>query len=342
MLPIRPGGQSPSSRRKIPYTVSALAGLAALAFLVSIGLGSQHTALPDVVRTLLGYGTPEQALVLHTLRLPRALVAVLAGAALSVAGAVLQGIIRNPMASPDIIGITGGATFAAVAFITYLGGAVSIKWLPAAAFAGAALISIVIYLLAWNRGVSPIRLVLIGVGISAVMGSLTMLMIVLSPVHAAGQAYVWMTGSVYGSSWGDVYSVLPWVLVLIPLALYQYRHLNVQVLGDEMATGLGSRVQVHRFLLLMISVGLAGAAVAVAGAVGFVGLIAPHIARKLVGPSFEGLIPAAALVGGLTVLLADTIGRTVFLPLDVPAGVFTAAVGAPYFIYLLYRSRHSA
>ncbi len=341
IVPLRSDGQTPSSRRRIPYILLGLAGIAIVAFFVSIGLGSRNTALPDVVRTLFGYGTAEQSLIVHTLRLPRALVAVLAGAALSVAGAILQGIIRNPMASPDIIGITGGATFAAVAFITYLGGAVSIKWLPAAAFAGAALISIVIYLLAWNRGVSPIRLVLIGVGISAVTGSLTMLMIVLSPVNAAGQAYVWMTGSVYGSSWGDVYSVLPWVLVLIPLALYLHRHLNVQELGDEVATGLGSPVQVHRFLLLTVSVALAGAAVAVAGAVGFVGLIAPHIARKLVGPSFDGLVPAAAMVGGLMVLLADTIGRTVFLPLDVPAGVFTAAVGAPYFIYLLYRSRHS-
>ncbi|MFB9279343.1 FecCD family ABC transporter permease [Cohnella cellulosilytica] len=339
---VMPDGQPPrSSRRKIPYIILALTGLAVLVFFVGIGLGSQTTSLPDVVRTLLGYGTAEHSLILHTLRLPRALVAVLAGAALSVAGAILQGIIRNPMASPDIIGITGGASFAAVAFITYLGGSVSIKWLPAAAFAGAALISIVIYVLAWSRGVSPTRLVLIGVGISAITSSLTMLMIVISPVNTAGQAYVWMTGSVYGSSWGDVYSVLPWVLVLIPLAFYLYRHLNIQELGDELATGLGSPVQLYRFMLLMISVALAGAAVAVAGAVGFVGLIAPHIARKLVGPSFNGLVPASALIGSLMVLLADTIGRTVFLPLDVPAGVFTAAVGAPYFIYLLYRSRHS-
>ncbi|MFC4601385.1 FecCD family ABC transporter permease [Cohnella hongkongensis] len=337
-----PDGQARSPRAMTLSRLLALAVAAVLVFFIGIGLGNQNTGFPEVVRTMFGYGMPEQALVLNTLRLPRALVAVLAGAALSVAGAILQGIIRNPMASPDIIGITGGASFAAVAFITYLGGTVSIKWLPAAAFLGAAAISIVIYALAWSRGVSPTRLVLIGVGISAITGSLTMLMIVLSPVKAAGQAYVWMTGSVYGSSWGDVYSVLPWVLVLIPLAFYLYRHLNVQELGDEVATGLGSPVQAHRFMLLMISVALAGAAVAVAGAVGFVGLIAPHIARKLVGPSFGGLVPAAALIGSLMVLVADTIGRTAFLPLDIPVGVFTAAVGAPYFIYLLYRSRHSS
>ncbi|XID91644.1 FecCD family ABC transporter permease [Paenibacillaceae bacterium WGS1546] len=335
-----PNGQLPSSRRRTARTILGIAALTFAVFVLSIGLGNKDTTLTDVFRTMFGHGTDEQALVLRSLRLPRALVALLVGAALSVAGAILQGIIRNPMASPDVIGITGGAAIAAVAFIAYLAGSVSVKWLPAAAFLGAAVVSIAIYALAWHKGVSPTRLVLIGVGISAVTSSLTMLMIVLSPVNSASRAYVWLTGSVYGASWSDVYTLLPWVFVLIPLSLFHFRNLNVQGLGDELATGLGAPVQVHRFMLMMISVALAGSAVAVAGAVGFVGLIAPHMARKLVGPSFGALIPAAALLGSLMLLAADTIGRTAFLPLDIPAGVFTAAVGAPFFIYLLYRSRH--
>jgi iron complex transport system permease protein len=338
--------RSRSERISFQVKIKTLAVLAMLVMLLfvcmvfSMLLGSSMTQLSELIRTVIGHGTAENNLIIGILRMPRILVAVLAGAALGVSGAILQGIIRNPLASPDILGITGGASFAAVAFITYLLGDVSIKWLPMAAFAGAAVVALVIYMLAWNKGVTPISLVLIGIGISAVTGALTMLMITLSPITSAGQAYIWLTGSVYGANWENVYTLLPWVAIFIPLAFIFARDVTVQELGDDVAKGLGSPVQLHRWLLLMISVALAGAAVAVVGAIGFVGLIAPHIARKLVGPSFGSLIPAAAVVGSLMVLLADTVGRTAFLPLDVPAGVFTAAVGAPFFIFLLFRNRN--
>lgn len=324
-------------------TVTVFAALALLTFAVivtSIGLGNTSISPVDVFRTMMGQGTAEQEMVIGTLRLPRIIAAVLVGAALSVSGSILQGIVRNPLASPEIVGITGGASFAAVAFITYLAGTVSIKWLPVAAFMGAGLVSVAVYLLAWSKGVTPIRLVLIGIGISAATGSLTMLMITLSPITAASRAYIWLTGSIYGASWEQVYMLLPWVAVLIPLALLYSRNVNVQELGDDVAKGLGAPVQLHRFILLFISVALAGSAVAVAGAIGFIGLIAPHIARSLVGPTFGGLIPVAALIGSLMLVIADTVARTVFLPLDIPAGVLTAGVGAPFFIYLLYRNRH--
>ncbi|WP_400163110.1 FecCD family ABC transporter permease [Brevibacillus sp. TJ4] len=327
--------------QKTIVIVSLLLVILIAVFVLSVILGSKLISPIEVFRTVMGWGTAENALVLGTLRLPRAVLAVLAGAALSVSGALLQGIVRNPLASPDIIGITGGAACAAVAFITYLGGAVSIKLLPAAAFTGAALVSLVIYVLAWKRGVTSTRLVLIGIGVAAATSALTMLMIVLSPITAASKAYIWMTGSIYGASWVQVYTLLPWVLLLLPVAMLYARNLNIQELGDDVAKGLGSPVQRHRFVLLFISVALAGSAVAVVGAIGFVGLIAPHIARKLVGPSYGGLLPVAALIGSLVLLTADTIARTAFLPLDIPAGVFTASVGAPFFIYLLYRSRHA-
>ncbi|HZG14848.1 MAG TPA: iron ABC transporter permease [Candidatus Bathyarchaeia archaeon] len=309
-------------------------------FLFSMALGNNGLSFADVWITLIGQGTEANALVIGTLRLPRVIVAVLVGSALSVSGAILQGLIRNPLASPDMIGITGGAALAAVTFITYFAGNVSIQWLPAAAFVGAGLISIVIYLLAWSKGVTSTRLVLIGIGISATASSLTMLMIILSPMSSASQAFTWLTGSIYGASWENVYALLPWVIIFLPAALIYARNVNVQELGDEMAQGLGASVQLHRGLLLLICVALAGSAVAVAGAIGFIGLIAPHIARKLVGPSFDALLPVSALIGSLMLMGADMVARTAFQPMDIPAGVFTAGVGAPFFIYLLYRNRN--
>ncbi|HYG57257.1 MAG TPA: iron ABC transporter permease, partial [Symbiobacteriaceae bacterium] len=150
---------------------------------------------------------------------------------------------------------------------------------------------------------------------------------------------IWLTGSVYGRSWEQVRPVAAWLAVLIPAALAMTRHLDALALGDDVARGLGSRIEWHRGLLLLISVGLAGISVSAAGTVGFVGLMSPHIARQMVGPAHSGVIPAAGLVGGLLVVAADLIGRTLFAPTEIPCGVITAAIGAPYFIYLLYRNR---
>ncbi|RSL35034.1 iron ABC transporter permease [Salibacterium salarium] len=320
--------------------IAVLTVLTTILFILGIGVGSTVIHPVEVVRTLLGQGTEKNMLIIETLRLPRVIIALLVGAALGVSGAILQGIIRNPLASPDIIGITGGAALAAITFITYFSESLSIKWLPAAAFLGAFFIAIIVYILAWNKGVTPIKLVLIGIGISAVTSSLTTLMIVLSPNNEASQAYTWLTGSIYGASWENVYLLLPWVVVFIPLALICSRSVNIQGLGDDIAKSLGSRVQLYRIILVLISVALAGSAVAIGGAIGFIGLIAPHIARKLVGPSFGGVIPVSAIIGSLIVLSADTVARTAFLPLDIPAGVFTAGIGAPFFIYLLCRNRN--
>lgn len=268
------------------------------------------------------------------------LLSLLVGAALGMSGALLQGIIRNPLASPDVIGITGGAAVAAVGFVTLLGGAVSIKLLPLFAIVGALLTALIIYMLAWKKGVSPIRLVLIGIGVSAITGAGTTFMLILSPFYTAGQAYIWLTGSVYGASWTDVRTILPVIVIVVPLAIWFARSLNAQEFGDDLATGLGVTVQWHRSALLLCSVLLAGIAVAVAGTIGFVGLIAPHIARKLVGRMFGSMLIVSGLVGALLVFAADLIARTAFLPLDVPAGVFTAGVGAPFFLYLLFKNRN--
>ncbi|WP_339278619.1 iron ABC transporter permease [Paenibacillus sp. FSL W8-1187] len=327
-----------------PKALALTIGLAVAcvaAMLLSAGLGDMRLHPLEVIRALFGFGTEEHRLVVQELRLPRIAAAFLVGASLAVAGAILQGIIRNPLASPDIIGITSGATLAAVLFISVLSSTVSIVWLPLAAMLGAGCTSLLVYFLAWKQGVTPIRLVLVGIGINFLLGSTTKVILLKSPMYTSSQAFVWITGSVYGSDWGIVLLILPWAAAFIPLAFVYSRQVNILQLGDDMAAGAGSRVGRQRFLLLMLSVALAGAAVSVGGAISFIGLIAPHMARKLVGSSFGSMMPISALIGGLIVVASDTIARTLFLPYDIPVGVFTAGVGAPFFIYLLYRSRNA-
>jgi iron complex transport system permease protein len=330
-----------------------LLGVSLLLFIAGLSIGSTFISPLQVakqllstilaplqsVKQLLGLGDGEHQFVIETLRLPRMVLSLLVGIALGVSGLILQGIVRNPLASPDIIGITGGAAVAAVMYITYFS-ELSIRWIPLVAMIGAGVVSLLIYVLAWKKGITPIRLVLIGIGVQAALGGLVTMMIVLSPTYSTSEAYIWLTGSVYGAKWSQVQSMLPWVLVFVPLALVLSRKVNVQELGDDVALGLGAKVQWNRFILLCVSVALAGAAVAFAGGIGFVGLISPHIARKLVGRSFASLVPVSALIGGLIVVLADVVARTAFLPYDLPAGVFVSGIGAPFFIYLLYRNRH--
>jgi iron complex transport system permease protein len=336
----RRGALSILIHKKTIVVSLALALACLLISIVSLGLGEMRISPWNVIRSLVGAGADDYDMVIQKLRLPRIVAGLLVGASLASAGAIMQGIVRNPLASPDIMGVTGGASVAAVAFITYWSGSVTIRLLPVAAMSGAAVVATALYMLAWKRGVTPVRLILVGVGMSALMSAGTTMMIMFSPRNDAGQAYLWLTGSIYATSWENVLTVLPWTVALIPLGFLLARHVNIGQLGDDVATGAGSAVERNRLLLLLVSVGLAGAAVSVAGGIGFVGLLAPHMARKLVGSSFENALPVSALLGGAIVTLADMVGRTMFLPYDVPVGVFTSAIGAPFFIYLLYAKRN--
>lgn len=319
---------------------------AALVFVLSTGLGEMNMSPFSVLQVFFGGGTEMERLVIHTFRLPRIIVALMVGMGLAVAGGILQGMIRNPLASPDILGITGGAAVAVVGFLAIFSDknhslTVSIQWLPVAAFLGAAAVAFLVYLLAWKNGVSPIRLVLIGIGLMTLMKALTTMMMVLGPIYQTSQANIWITGTVYGSNWNNVKVLVPWILLFLVIAFIYSRAINIQELGDEVATGLGGTVQKQRFILLMISTALIGGSVAFAGGIGFVGLMAPHMARRLVGSDFGALLPVSALLGGILVMVADLIGRTLFSPLEIPAGVFTASIGAPYFIYLLFKTRNA-
>ena len=316
-------------------------GLVALTGMVlSVGYGEYPIAPSDVVKTVLGLETAEgtNAFIINTLRLPRSLVAFGVGVGLVVSGTILQGLTRNVLAAPDVVGVNAGAGLAAVALIVALP-SVPAALLPLAAFGGALVVAALLYGLAWRGRSSPMRLVLVGVGIGAVATALTTTMIVFGEINDVSKALIWLTGSVYGRTWGHVWSLLPWLAVFAPLAFFSGRHLNALGLGDEVAAGLGVRVEIERGLLLLASVALAGSAVATAGTVGFVGLMAPHIARSLVGPSHGGLLPTAAMTGGALVVLADLVGRAAFAPIEVPCGIVTSVVGAPFFVYLLYKKR---
>jgi iron complex transport system permease protein len=316
-------------------------GLVAFAGVVAnVGYGEYRIPPLDVVKTLFGIQTGEGQydFIVNVLRLPRALVAVLVGAALAVSGAILQGLTRNDLAAPDIVGINAGAGLAAVTLIVAFP-SVSSAYLPPAAFGGALVVALLLYVLAWRGRSSPMRLILIGVGLSAVTTALTTVMITFGEIQQVSQALVWLTGSVYGRSWEQVFTLLPWLIVFLPLTFLRFRHLNALGLGDELATGLGARVELDRGLLVLASVALAASAVATAGTISFVGLMSPHIARRFVGPGSGGLLPTAAMTGGALVVLADLVGRTLFAPIEIPCGIVTSAIGAPFFLYLLYRGR---
>ncbi|MDZ8110279.1 MAG: iron ABC transporter permease [Nostoc sp. DedQUE12a] len=326
--------------RRVPIMVLCLALAIVVAMVMNLGRGEYPISPGDIVKTLLGFdtGNPDHAFVIYNLRLPRTLVALMVGVALAISGTIFQGLTRNPLADPGIIGINAGASLAAVTVIV-LFPAAPIYTLPLSAFAGALLMAVLIYSLAWNNGSSPILLILMGVGLSAIASAITSLMITFGQISDVSNALVWLAGSVYGRTNEQVFSLLPWLVIFVPMALTLARHLNALNLGDDVAKSLGSRVEWQRGLLVLVGVALAGAGVATAGNIGFVGLIAPHLGRQLVGTTHEALIPTSALLGGVIVVMADFLGRTLFAPIELPCGVVTAAIGAPYFLYLLIRNR---
>ncbi|MGY8809703.1 MAG: FecCD family ABC transporter permease [Pseudomonadales bacterium] len=339
-LTLRSGG---FSRRIDLATLWRLLVALVLTLLVMLGalsLGKVNLSPLKVLELLWHGGDDQLVFIVEQLRLPRLLLAALVGAALSISGLILQSIIRNPLASPDLLGITSGASAAAVIYLSFFSMLFGSQFLPLAAMLGAGLAALAIYLLAWQRGASPLRLVLIGVGVSALLMAVTTFTLVFSPLTTTLSAYVWLTGSVYGANWSEPRALAGCLLIIMPLLVLLARQVRVQQLDDALAQGIGVQVQWLRAALLLVSAALAGAAVAWGGAIAFVGLIAPHIAKRLVAPGFAGQAVMAALVGANVVMLADLIGRTLFLPLDLPAGIFVAVLGTPYFLYLLINQPH--
>lgn len=326
--------------QRVPTVLLLLGFVTLTAIVLNVAQGEYPIPPLEVLKTILGLpsASPDYPFIINTLRLPRTLVAFAAGVGLAISGTILQGLTRNPLADPGIIGVNSGAGLAAVSLIVLFPN-IPLFVLPLSAFSGALAVAILIYLMAWDKGSSPLRLILMGVGFAAVLNALTTLIITFGEINSVTQALVWLAGSVYGRSWEHLKAILPWLAVFVPLSLVLAMPLNVLSLGDDIAKGLGTQVEWQRSLLLLSSAAMAGASVAVAGTIGFVGLMAPHLGRQLVGPTHEGLLPTAALIGGVIVVLADWLGRVLFAPIQLPCGVVTAAIGTPYFLYLLIRNR---
>jgi iron complex transport system permease protein len=297
-------------------------------------LGSFPIPFVDVAKAVAGSGPKEYDFIVRTLRLPRVLCAMLVGGALAMSGAIFQGLVRNPLVSPDIIGINAGAALFAVFWIVT---GQDLTFLPLGAFAGALLAATAIYLLTWKGGISGNRLVLVGIGVNAVFAAGTTAMMVRFPIERVAVAQLWSSGTVYGTDWQDVRVLTIGLVVLLPLAVALTWPLRVLQLGDDAARGTGLPLERTRLALIATGCGLSAVSVAIAGPVGFVALMVPHVARMLAGPLSGSVMIFTALLGGLLVLASDTVGQH-FLPVSLPVGVVTSAVGAPYFLFLLYRS----
>ncbi|MDI3324538.1 iron chelate uptake ABC transporter family permease subunit [Pontibacterium granulatum] len=275
--------------------------------------------------------------VLQELRLSRVLIAILAGAALGIAGALTQGVIRNPLASPDLIGVTAGSGLAATTTLL-LFPQLAYGWLIPAAIIGGLLALLLLLWLTGDHALSPSRLVLVGIALSFWFGALVDWLLSSQP-QQINAALVWLTGSLWGRGWSHVWLLLPCFLVLIPFALTLSRKLDLLALGDDTAHCLGTEVRQVRLLALSTAVALAAISVAVCGAISFIGLVAPHLARLLVGGRHLLLVPTAALLGAALLLCADIAARTLAPPIELPAGVLTSVIGAPYFMFLMLRYR---
>jgi iron complex transport system permease protein len=316
-----------------------------LMFFVSLSTGEIKMTPGDVIKTLLNNGTAQQELVLFDFRLPGILLALLIGTGIAVSGVILQGITQNELADPGILGINTGAGLAVVLFIyffkNHLGATslVSVFFMPVAALVGAIVAAFVIYLLAWKKGVNPIRLVLVGIGVNAGFSAfLTIFQLKMDPQNFR-QATVWLTGDIWSANWNFVFALLPWIIILVPVALIKAYSLNVLNLGDDVASGLGTTVESERRLLLLVAVALAGASVAAGGGIAFLGLVVPHIARKIMGPLHQYIIPVSALIGALLLMVSDTIGKNLLAPTEIPVGIIVSILSAPYFVYLLIRTK---
>ncbi|MGY4767404.1 FecCD family ABC transporter permease [Kribbella sp. CWNU-51] len=304
-------------------------------FCVSLSLGDFKIPVLDVVKTLFGGGDTATEFIVNQLRLPRALTGLLVGAALGMSGAIFQSIARNPLASPDIIGVTYGASAFAVFAIVTLGlTGVAVSGL---AIVGAVLTAFIMYVLAWRQGVSSYRLILIGIGIGAIATSITSYLLTKARVEIAQQALIWLTGSLNGRDWSNVRSLAITLVALAPLTAFLVHRLRILQLGDETAYGLGLRVESSRLGLIVIAVLMAAVATAAAGPIGFVAFVAAPIARRLTRSPGPAMI-ASALLGALVVALSDLIAQHAFGDTQLPVGVVTGVVGAPYLMFLLARA----
>ncbi|MGG4264767.1 FecCD family ABC transporter permease [Peribacillus simplex] len=331
----------PALIKKQRWILGALFVLIIITIIIGTCSGYSNLSLGRLIPTLFGHGTFKEEFILFSVRLPRIIITLLAGMALALSGAILQGITRNDLADPGIIGINSGAGVAIAAFFLFfpIDAGSFVYMIPLVAFIGALLTACLIYILSFKRrvGLEPVRLVLIGVGFSMALSGL--MIVLISSAERAKVDFIakWLAGNIWGTDWPFIWAVLPWLIILIPFTLYKANRLNLLGLSEPIAIGVGVSIEKERIVLLITAVALAAAAVSVTGGIAFIGLMAPHIAKSLVGPRNQLFIPVAILIGGWLLLLADTVGRNIVEPEGIPAGIMVALIGAPYFMYLLLK-----
>lgn len=309
---------------------------------ISMNSGKMNLTPGEVFNVVLGKGTVKQNLIVFEFRLPRIILAVLVGIGMGASGCIMQSLLRNDMASPGTLGISSGSGLFVLMFIVFfrVQGMSSIIALPLLAFIGGITAAAIIYLLSYRRGkdISPTGLILTGVALGSGYGALTTLLTLKLDQNQMDFVQRWSAGSLWGDNWNYIAVLAPWVLILFVYTFYKSRILNALNLGNQTATGLGVAVKPEFLGLSIAAVALSSGSVAVGGNFFFVGMIAPHMARKLVGPNHRLLMPASCLTASIIILLADTITRTVSLGSDVPTGIIITVLSTPYFLYLLARS----
>ena len=321
------------SFRAIGFYVITLS-LMVLLFGLSIRLGTYTLSFEEIWAAF--QPDNKNYFTLMEYRLPRAVLAILLGGALAISGVLVQSVVRNPLASPDILGINNAAGLVAVSVLMFLPN-LAFYWMPIFAFLGGVL-SFVILWVVCGFNFRPIKMAIIGVALSALWAAISHYLMLTNPVEI-NTAMLWLTGSLWGRSWSYLNVVLPWLVVLLPLPFIFCRDLDTLGLGENKASTLGVTVNKVQISVLVLAVALSTTAVAICGPIAFLGLVAPHLARRLVGGRHRTLLPAALIIGALLLQLSDILARVIDPPTELPAGILTAIIGAPYFFYLLMRTK---
>lgn len=315
--------------------IVVLFALSIAAIVVCVGIGTIEFTPREVIRAIFTDDGSPSRLIVWNLRLPRILTGGLVGICLALSGCVLQGVMRNNLASPSTIGVTGGASF--VGYLTLVAFPAYSYLLPVGSIVGAFVTTMLIYALAYQKGVSPVRMILSGMAVSALFGAFNDIIKTLF-AESLGNASGFLVGGLNGCGWGSFRMILPYALAGMVVCLFLPSKMNILMLGDETANSLGLRTELFRFILIAVSSLLSGAAIAAVGMLSFVGLIVPHIARILVGSDYRYLFPASTLLGFSLIVICDTIGRVIMPPGEVPVSIIISFIGAPFFLFLL-RSR---
>lgn len=331
------------AKKKNTIVFIVLIILLIVGLVVDINTGYTPISFSDFVAIFSGTASKALTFTLVELRLPRVITALLVGIGLSTSGCILQSVSRNDLADPEVLGINAGAGFAVAIYVSFFvsslqdGGVV----LPIVAFVGAAITAILVYGLSYikNEGISPNRLVLTGIAVSSAIVSATIVLLLKMRHDEYGFVEGWLSGNIWGASWKNIGIMVPWIVLLLAMAMYKSKTLNVLTLGNQVAIGLGVSIQKESLMLLSIGVGLSSICAAVGGRIVFVGLICPHLARRLVGPKHQVLLPASALCGAVLLVISDIISRTILSPNEVSIGIVVAVIGSPYFLYLLTKNK---